>query len=33
MVASRDGQNFAPDFPESKPVVNPGEFIFCRMSF
>jgi predicted dehydrogenase len=33
MVASRDGQNFAPDFPESKPVVNPGEFIFAACHF
>ena len=33
MRKARDGQSYAPDFPETKPVVQPGEFVFAAAYF
>ena len=33
MSTARDGMNFKPDFPDAKPVVQSGEFIFAASHF
>lgn len=32
-MSTRDGQNYAPNIPESKPVVEPGAFVFAASHF